>query len=103
MTRWGRPATFALAALAFVAILFLFVFPTRSYLAQRHQVANSRHDVNVLKQQNDELAQEAARLKSKSEIERLAREQYHYVYPGEQPYTVIPAPANGSTTTTTAP
>jgi len=64
-----------------VAILFLFVFPFRSYLAQRAEVNDARHDVHVMQEQNAKLAEEAARLKTKEEIERVAREQYRYVYP----------------------
>ena len=41
----GGPVRAAIAALAVVAILFLFVFPTRSYLAQRGAVNDARHDV----------------------------------------------------------
>jgi hypothetical protein len=48
MTRGGR-ARVALIALGIVAVLFLFVFPTRSYLDQRRQVGAAQHDVNVLK------------------------------------------------------
>jgi cell division protein FtsB len=105
VSRWGRPATMALVALTFVAILFLFVFPTRSYLSQRRDISSAQHDVTVLRQQNETLAQEARRLQSKSEIERLAREQFHYVLPGEKAYTIIPAaPATGaSSSTTTVP
>jgi cell division protein FtsL len=102
VNRWGRPTTIALVALALVAILFLFVFPTRSYLSQRGDVSQSQHDVAVLREQNDRLAQEAQRLQSKKEIERIAREQFHLVYPGEKAYTIIPAPDPQSTTTTTA-
>jgi cell division protein FtsB len=107
MSRWGRPATMALVALGFVAILFLFVFPTRSYLSQRRDISSAQHDVTVLRQQNEKLAQQARRLQSPSEIERLAREQFHYVHPGEKAYTIIPAPApstsGASSSTTTAP
>ena len=100
MTRWGR-ARIAFIALGVAAILFLFVFPTRSYLAQRHQVSAARHDVDVLKQQNAKLEAEANRLKSPEEIERMARQQFNMVFPGEQVYKVKPAPA--PTTTTTVP
>ena len=96
----GSPVRAAIAALAVVAILFLFVFPFRSYLAQRGAVNDARHDVHVMREQNAKLEREAARLKTKEEIERVAREQYRYVYPGERVFSVIPAP---DTTTTTTP
>ncbi len=76
------------------------MFPFRSYLAQRGAVNDARHDVHVMQEQNAKLEREAARLKTKEEIERVAREQYRYVYPGEHVFSVIPAP---DTTTTTTP
>ena len=35
----------AVASLVFVALMFMFVFPTRSYLAQQRQVRDARHSV----------------------------------------------------------
>lgn len=103
MTRWGRPATIALAALTLVAVLFLFVFPIRSYLSQRNDVGSARRDVAVLREQNQTLAREAQRLQSQQEVERLARDQFHMVFPNESAYSVIPAPDPATTTTTTRP
>ena len=98
MTRWSR-ARVALIALGIVATLFVFVFPTRSYLDQRREVGAKQHDVNVLKEQNDKLAAEVSQLQTPAEIERMAREQFHMVFPGEQAFNVSPA----ATTTTTVP
>lgn len=86
---WERPTRIAVASLAVVAIMFLFVFPTRSYLAQHRQVSSARQAVAALKVQNEQLAKEAKRLQTPSEIERLAREQFNMVLPGEQAYTVL--------------
>jgi len=97
----GARVRLALAALALVAILFVFVFPTRSYLAQRRQVSTAQHDVNVLRDQNDKLAAKAAELEKPSEIERMGREQFHLVFPGETPYVVGPGEATPSGTSTT--
>jgi cell division protein FtsB len=96
---WGGPARVALVVLIVIAILFLFVFPMRSFLGQRRAVNDARHNVEVMQEQNRRLAEEAARLKTPQEIERMAREQYHFVYPGEQAYSVVPAPAPTTTTT----
>jgi cell division protein FtsL len=100
MTRWGR-ARVALIALAVVAILFLFVFPTRSYIAQRGQVADAQRDVDVLREQNEKLQAEAQELQTREAIERMAREQFHMVQEGERVYNVMPGPA--PTTTTSVP
>jgi cell division protein FtsB len=103
MTRGAR-ARLALGALALVAILFVFVFPTRSYLAQRRQVSASQHDLQVLREQNDKLAAEATELQTDAAIVRMAREQFHRVYPGEQVYDVVPGePTPSGTSTTTVP
>ena len=87
---WERPTRIAVSALAVIAIMFLFVFPMRSYLAQQRQVRAARHAVEVLTAENKELAREARQLQSPSEIERLARAQFNMVLPGEQVYNVVP-------------
>jgi cell division protein FtsB len=97
---WERPTRIAVASLALIAIMFLFVFPTRSYLAQQRQVRAARDAVQVLKVQNKEMTREEQQLRSRSEIERLARAEFNMVLPGEHAYNVEPAAA---TTTTTAP
>jgi cell division protein FtsB len=99
MRRWGSRGRVALIALGVAAILFVFVFPTRSYLAQRRQVSAAAHDVAVLREQNKKLQVAAERLQSPAEIERIAREQFNMVFPGEQVYKVLPAPAAPTTTT----
>jgi cell division protein FtsB len=103
MTRGAR-ARLALGALALVAILFVFVFPTRSYLAQRRQVSAAQHDVDLLKQQNDKLQAIATHMQTDAEIERMAREQFHRVFPGEQAYDIVPgAQTPPGTSATTVP
>ena len=99
MSRASR-ARVALGVLALVAILFLFVFPTRSYIAQRRQVAQAQHDVNALKKTNAALEKEAARLQTKPVLEGIARDQFNLAHPGEQIFKVLPRPA---ATTTTVP
>jgi cell division protein FtsB len=102
MSRIAR-ARLALGALALVAVMFVFVFPTRSYLAQRRQVQSEQHKVSVLRNQNDKLQAEAIRLQSRAVQEQMAREDFHRVYPGEQVYDIVPGLTPPTTTTTTAP
>jgi cell division protein FtsL len=96
-----RPARIAIASLALIAIMFLFVFPMRSYLAQKRQVHSAQRSVEVLQTQNAELEREARELQTPAEIERMARVQFNMVLPGEQAYTVISP--NRSTPTSTTP
>jgi cell division protein FtsB len=102
-----------LGGMALVALLFVFVFPARTLLAQRQKTDEQRRTLALLEEQSRKLEEESRRLQDAAEIERLAREQYGFVYPGERPYVVVPppttappAPAPSSTapaTTTTKP
>jgi cell division protein FtsB len=98
---WAPRTRNAVASLALVAMMFLFVFPTRSYIAQKRQVGRAAHAVKVLEAQNEVLARQARRLETRSEIERLAREQFNMVRPGEQAYNVVEPPGSTDDTTTT--
>ncbi|MBA3956673.1 MAG: septum formation initiator family protein, partial [Acidimicrobiia bacterium] len=48
--------------------------------------------VAVLGEQNRLLEERARLLRDDAEIERLAREEYHLVRPGEEAYVVLPGP-----------
>lgn len=82
-----------LVSVVLVGVLFAAVFPTRTYLAQRTSISRAEKQLDVLDEQNRELERRAARLRSDAEIERLAREQYNLVKPGEEAYAVLPPPA----------
>jgi cell division protein FtsB len=99
--RLTAPARIALLTVFSIAFLFVFVFPTSSYLAQARQVNRARHDLAVLRAQNRTLASEAIKLQSDSEIERIARERYNMALPGERLFSIVPTPAATTTTTTT--
>jgi cell division protein FtsB len=99
--RFTAPARIALLTVFSVAFLFVFVFPTGSYLAQHRQVVRASHDLAVLRRQNYALSNEAADLKTAPEIERIARERYNMALPGEQLFTIFPQPPAPTTTTTT--
>ena len=83
-----------LAGVAALAVLLVFVFPTRTYLDQRHQLAAATQRLRVLNAADAHLTAEADQLQSNTEIERLARERYHLVRPGEQAFAILPAPAS---------
>jgi cell division protein FtsL len=88
----------ALFLVALVGLLFAFVYPTRTFLDQRAETNDARSQLSVLKSENARLAQESKRLSTDSEIERLARQKYGLVKPGERAFVILPAP-----TTTTVP
>ena len=73
-------------------MLAIGVFPTRSFLDQRATTNQTEHRLAVLQQQNRDLAAQMQALNTPAEIERLAREQYNLVRPGEEAYSVLPSP-----------
>jgi cell division protein FtsB len=82
------------------AILVVFlvagVFPTRTYLHQRKEIASAEDKVSVLTSENAKLAARVRQLHTDSEVERLAREQYNLVRPGEEAYAILPGPADSA-------
>jgi cell division protein FtsB len=81
-----------LVTLAFVGVLFVAVFPSRTFLAQRASLSKVEEQLDVLGEQNRLLEERAELLRDDAEIERLAREEYHLVRPGEEAYVVLPSP-----------
>jgi cell division protein FtsB len=77
-------------ALATVAILFVAVFPARTYLDQRHQRQEVLARINATDSRNRVLEHRISTLHTDAEVERLAREQYNLVRPGEEAYAILP-------------
>jgi cell division protein FtsL len=85
---------FALFLVVLVGLLFAFVYPTRTFLDQRDETNKAREQLGVLQAENARLARESKRLSTDSEIQRLAREKYGLVKPGERPFVILPAPSS---------
>jgi cell division protein FtsB len=81
------PVVFAVAA---VAVMFVGVFPTQTYFSQRAAIARAEQQLGVLSEQNDRLEDRIDDLNSRAEIERIAREQFEMILPGERPYVMVP-------------
>lgn len=69
---------------------FTGVSPARTYLAQRASLTKAEKNLEMLSEQNDLLEKRVELLRSDAEIERLARERYNLVRPGEEAYAVLP-------------
>lgn len=89
MRRRGWAVVVAVVA---VGVLFVAVFPTRTWLAQHRELVDTERRVAVLGVQNTELAARVQRLNTDAEIERLARQDYNLVLPGEEAYAILPSP-----------
>ena len=81
-----------LLGVTLVGILFLGVFPTRTYLSQRSSLQRAEEQERVLAEQNRLLEKRIALLRTEGEIERLARERHNLVRPGEEAYALLPPP-----------
>jgi cell division protein FtsB len=76
--------------LATIAVLFIAVFPARTYLDQHHQRQEVLAKIKATDSRNRTLEQRIGTLHTDAEIERLAREQYNLVRPGEEAYAILP-------------
>jgi len=100
--------TATLLGLAFVGLLFVFVYPTRTYLQQRNQIRAAQQHLTQLNRDTARLERQSHQLQTDTAVERIAREQYGLVKPGETPYVIVPTapptttPAVAATPTTTA-
>jgi cell division protein FtsB len=81
-----------LASLTVVGLLFIGVYPMRTFLAQRTSLSNATHQLDVLRDQNQQLDERIQALTTDAEVEKLARERYNLVRPGEEAYAILPAP-----------
>lgn len=90
--RARRVAWALVASVALVGALFAFVFPTRTYLAQRSAAETAEERLRVLTEQNEALEARAEELQTPEEIEAIARRDYGLVRPGEEAYAILPPP-----------
>jgi len=81
-----------LIALALFAGLVVFVFPTGTWLDQRAEAEELDQSLLELTDEQAELRDEIRRMRTPTEIERIARRDFGLVFPGEEAYALLPAP-----------
>jgi cell division protein FtsB len=86
----GRARLMLLGAIVISAVVLFAWFPAGSLLSQRSSLTGTEAQLAALHQQDTALAQEKKNLSDVGEIERIAREQYQLVSPGQQAYEVLP-------------
>jgi cell division protein FtsB len=82
-----------LLLLVAVALVFSNVFPFRQILAQQELVEQKEQTLAVLREENSRLTVAADYLQTDQGVEKIAREDFGYVRPGEVAYVVV-APAD---------
>jgi cell division protein FtsB len=78
-------ATLSVAVLAGLAVL-----PARTWLTQREAMSDARTELATLEAELATLEAELELLQTDAEIERLAREDFDLVYPGDESYRIVP-------------
>jgi cell division protein FtsB len=86
-----RAGSLIVIAISLVVVAYLVVVPARNYWTQRADTAEADGSLDALQAEIDELEARSTELEDPEEVERLAREEYHYVYPGEEAFVVLPA------------
>ncbi len=85
--RWGW--VLAVVLLGALALTVSGVLPFRQLITQQSQVERSAARLAALQAENQALSEEIEMLGTDGEIERLAREQFGLVRPGEVAYVVV--------------
>ena len=90
-----------LAVAAFCALVVLVVgFPAATLLTQHRQLSSASAQLHQVVQDDQRLAEQEKALDSKTEINRLARQDYQLVSPGQTLYDVLPSSGQHASTTT---
>ena len=79
-------------ALVLFAGLVYFIFPTTTWLDQRAEATEVQANLEELLEEQSVLREEIARMRTDDEVERIARRDFNFVFPGEEAYAVLPAP-----------
>jgi cell division protein FtsB len=82
----GRAAVLALTVCALVVAL---AYPTRQYIAQRSQIAEQRRQAQQVRDRVEQLREQKARWSDAAYVRAQAREQLHFVMPGETGYVML--------------
>lgn len=80
----------AIGGLTVLVVLSLAVFPVRQYLDQRARTADRAQTLAGLRRENARLQSRVDALNTPEEIQRIARQEYSLVFPGEETYAVLP-------------
>lgn len=81
-----------LGLLVLLGAVYLFVLPARTYLAQKHDITLQEQTISALRTENSKLTAQRSALQDDAVIERIARQQYGLVLPGQEEFMVVPSP-----------
>ena len=85
--RWGW--VLAVVLLGALALTVSGILPFRQLISQQRHIERSQEQLAALTSENRALAEDVEMLDTDAEIERIARDQYGLVRPGEVAYVVV--------------
>lgn len=85
--RWGW--VLAVVLLGALALTVSGILPFRQLISQQRQIERSQEQLAALTRENRVLAEDIEMLGTDAEIERIARDQFGLVRPGEVAYVVV--------------
>jgi cell division protein FtsB len=85
--RWGW--VLAVLLLGALALTVSGILPFRQLVSQQRQIERTQDQLTALQRENQVLSEDIEMLGTDAEIERIAREQYGLVRPGEVAYVVV--------------
>lgn len=85
--RWGW--VLAVVLLGALALTVSGILPFRQLVSQQRQIERTQDQLSALEHENQVLSEDIEMLGTDAEIERIAREQYGLVRPGEVAYVVV--------------
>lgn len=77
-------------ALTVAVLAGLAVLPARTWLSQRQNTNGARAELEEIQSEVAVLEAELELLQTDAEIERMARQHFDLVYPGEESYRIVP-------------
>ncbi|MEM9135574.1 MAG: septum formation initiator family protein [Actinomycetota bacterium] len=81
-----------LIGLALSVLAGLAVLPARTWLSQRQDLSEAETELEAVEDEVADLTAELEELQTDAAVERLAREHYDLVYPGDESYRITPEP-----------
>jgi len=89
ITRSRMTLVITIALLLLAASLFTNILPFRQIFAQHEALELAQTQLRLLQEENATLELEVAALMTDTEVERIARENFGYVMPGEQAIVIV--------------
>jgi cell division protein FtsB len=78
-------------------IVFLFILPGRTWLAQGRATSVAQRQETALSQENAALTKQVSLLQQPAYIEQVARAEYGLTMPGEEAFGILPPTAPPTT------